>query len=109
MILRLVLYALYIISIFSLVSLLEIEKRKNKLLREQIILLRDSVNYKELQEQYTELEQLKGQITDSINKLNALGKNAPVGSKDKIDSFRKAFFTSKNKFHSNTIKYLKTK
>ena len=40
MILRLVLYALYIISIFSLVSLLEIEKRKNKLLREQIILIK---------------------------------------------------------------------
>lgn len=48
MILRLVLYALYIISIFSLVSLLEIEKRKNKLLREQIILIKqiDSLKYK---------------------------------------------------------------
>ena len=109
MILRLATYALLIFLIISLVSLLEIEKRKNKLLREQIILLKDSVNYKELQEQYTELEQLKGQITDSINKLNALGKNAPIGSKEKADSFRKVFFTSKNKFHSNTIKYLKTK
>lgn len=82
-------------------------QNQNKLEVEKITLLEamaiDSVDHRALEKQFDELKQLRDQITDSINKLNALGKNAPVGSKQKVDSFRAAFFTSKNQFHSKAI------